>query len=906
MTIAAQQRALLIGNSMSASNDLPRTLSGLASAGGDSLYVFMHWGGQTFQQQLQNPGTMNIIRNTQWDFVVLQENSGISGCYPGWSQGYFEYYSYNYARELNDSIKNIHKCAQTVFFMLWGYSAGDTVNFPGDDYESHQSRMRRNYLLLSEDFNAITSPVGMAWKRVRTEKPWLNMYAQDGYHPNMFGSYLAACVFYATFYNKSPYGLNYNAGLQDTTARYLQQVAAETVLDSLSTWNIGEIIPIASPKLVYPIDNADQVPISSTFTWNKVNKASGYTFELATNANFSPVLNTYSLNDTSFVLQLSDYGIKHYWRVTSNYNSTSFTQICSRPPSEPFSFTSAFVGPKLTLPVDSAECIQLKDVKFFWEKLGNFSRYVFHISRYPDFRDTVDFRNNINGTTYTTSLPDQLINYYWHVQAYEGAITKKWSQTYVFKGSIKAPIHVSPKDFERNVSIFNLVWESIPEAEKYLVQISLDSTFLQIYKEYDNITAASQLVELPDYQTVYHWRLAAFHNGCRGPWSNSSRFTTSLKIPRLIYPADKSENNPLNISFQWIDEPNAEKYEIQIASDSEFEEMFFGKVGIPVNSISVPGFQQLTTYYWKIRYVSLGDNSPWSAVYSFKTGIKGLEPPILSLPAYGAVKVPLEVEFEWIAAEDALSYDIQVSKDSEFNEIVAQNDEPVTEIYWSHEFVENYTEFFWRVRTKNLATESQWSQVWTFRTTAVIPDGKPELVAPANNAINITRNPVLKWNSVERAETYRLVVEEFNENGNIVIVDRSDIQGTEFEVNNLNETTIHYWQVWGINEAGEGPASDMFQFTTEIGQSVVDPVSMSDCVVFPNPADDSFTFTLPDNTKNVRILDITGREIYNNTSFEAENREIQLRIDVSSFAKGVYMIYTVTNDKTIVRKLIVQ
>jgi hypothetical protein len=47
----------------------------------------------------------------------------------------------------------------------------------------------------------------MAWKKALAADPHLVLHQSDQSHPHPTGSYLAACVFYATLFDKSPVGL---------------------------------------------------------------------------------------------------------------------------------------------------------------------------------------------------------------------------------------------------------------------------------------------------------------------------------------------------------------------------------------------------------------------------------------------------------------------------------------------------------------------------------------------------------------------------------------------------------------------------------------------------------------------------------------------------------------------------
>ena len=66
----------------------------------------------------------------------------------------------------------------------------------------------------------------------------INLYQQDGSHPSLTGSYLAACVFYTSLFHKSSVGSAYNPGIDHADALLIQQIASAVVLDSLSTWKL--------------------------------------------------------------------------------------------------------------------------------------------------------------------------------------------------------------------------------------------------------------------------------------------------------------------------------------------------------------------------------------------------------------------------------------------------------------------------------------------------------------------------------------------------------------------------------------------------------------------------------------------------------------------------------------------
>jgi len=134
--------------------------------------------------------------------------------------------------------------------MTWGRENGDASNCatypPICTFDGMNQRLRESYLEMANDNFCTVAPVGVAWKTVRDSFPSIQLYSGDGSHPNIYGSYLAACVFYATLYQETPIGAPYvPAGIGATDALNLQTVASYTVLDSLPLWRVNANMPIA-------------------------------------------------------------------------------------------------------------------------------------------------------------------------------------------------------------------------------------------------------------------------------------------------------------------------------------------------------------------------------------------------------------------------------------------------------------------------------------------------------------------------------------------------------------------------------------------------------------------------------------------------------------------------------------
>ena len=79
---------------------------------------------------------------------------------------------------------------------------------------------------IGEEFAAIVIPAGTAWQKLLAKHDKPVLHAEDGSHPTVAGSYLAACTFYATLFDGDPTKLEIDIGkLTDEERKLLQQIA---------------------------------------------------------------------------------------------------------------------------------------------------------------------------------------------------------------------------------------------------------------------------------------------------------------------------------------------------------------------------------------------------------------------------------------------------------------------------------------------------------------------------------------------------------------------------------------------------------------------------------------------------------------------------------------------------------
>jgi len=110
---------------------------------------------------------------------------------------------------------------KTVLFMAWPYERLNWVSL---------EQIAQAHRDISKELGVAVAPVGVAFQRSLKERPELAMLGRDKEHETIHGTYLAACVIYATVFGESPKGLTYYpAGITAEEAAFLQGIALTTV-----------------------------------------------------------------------------------------------------------------------------------------------------------------------------------------------------------------------------------------------------------------------------------------------------------------------------------------------------------------------------------------------------------------------------------------------------------------------------------------------------------------------------------------------------------------------------------------------------------------------------------------------------------------------------------------------------
>lgn len=98
-----------------------------------------------------------------------------------------------------------------------------------------------------------------------------------------------------------------------------------------------------------------------------------------------------------------------------------------------------------------------------------------------------------------------------------------------------------------------------------------------------------------------------------------SLFNGAPETTTLTSPGNMEGGQSTAPSFNWAAQAPGTFYEIQVASDSMFTDIFAMASGLENTSYNTGGLEILSNYFWRVRATNLCGDSDWSDIFSFRT-----------------------------------------------------------------------------------------------------------------------------------------------------------------------------------------------------------------------------------------------------------------------------------------------
>lgn len=380
-------------------------------------------------------------------------------------------------------------------------------------------------------------------------------------------------------------------------------------------------------------------------------------------------------------------------------------------------------SPSLVKPFDNASNVDLTNM-LEWEVSNGANSYDLQVSRESSFVNPELNIIGINTSNYELTYLSKLTNYYWRVRANNKIGSSSYSKAYVFKtgNPPNPPNLLYPKNLDFDVPVITpLIWSKSTGTYVYKVEVASDSLFTSKAVMEGRVDTIISLDTKLNFLTKYYWHVRAVDNNLSaGNWSRTFSFTTTSSVapqpPSLKYPDNNSTVFTAQINFLWTNSLGTVSI-FQISKDSTYAQYGInGSVGINSNLL-VGGLEYLTTYFWRVIAMKDSNHFSYSETRKFKVACA-----VLYSPQNHAVDVGVYPAFIWFGGRTALSYDLQVSTQSDFSTIIFEKKGLIPN--WSAMYSTRYfsefkftpeTKYYWRVKGY-YNNDWGWSETWSFTT----------------------------------------------------------------------------------------------------------------------------------------------------------------------------------------------
>lgn len=189
------------------------------------------------------------------------------------------------------------------------------------------------------------------------------------------------------------------------------------------------------------------------------------------------------------------------------------------------------------------------------------------------------------------------------------------------------PLPLEPADAATvSDTVVRLVWRSIPQAQRYHLQVSRDSSFRSLMVNDSTLRDTTYLLRSLANRSQYFWRVRGRHATLGwSEFSARSSFSVALplQIPTLLEPGDTVNLAAVPLRFRWTSSgESVDTYWLEIVSDTATYELVFDQpteqdTVFVLDSPSVH-LEENRLYFWQVKVYDLTGTitTPWKRFYT--------------------------------------------------------------------------------------------------------------------------------------------------------------------------------------------------------------------------------------------------------------------------------------------------
>ena len=443
-----------------------------------------------------------------------------------------------------------------------------------------------------------------------------------------------------------------------------------------------------------------------------------------------------------------------------------------------------------------------------WQPVAGAALYRVQVSTATAFTPLL-----VNQTTAGDQIPAGTLQnntkYYWRVSAIgaNGDTSTYPSTAWNFTTIVDTPtvpVLLTPVDAARSLPTNPTLTWADTGGTTFRLQVASDAGFTNLVFNDSTITTKTRQLTGLANNAVFYWRVSAKNVAATTGFSSTRSFSTQLAQVPLVFPASGATGQAIDLILAWQPVSGAASYRLQVSTSTTFSPALVS-TSTALDQYTLSGLTNNTKYYWRVSAVNAGgDTSTYpTTAWNFTTIVDTPSVPALPAPIANARSLPQNPTLAWDAT-GATSYRLQVATDAAFAALIL-NDSTITTKSKQISGLAYDTRYYWRVRAKNAAALSSFSETRSFTTllpTVAVP-------APATGTVNQPVSLQLAWQAVSGAEIYLVQVSPTQSPFAPTILNATTANPS-VSVSGLQYNTKYYWRVSARNANGD---SSVFQAT---------------------------------------------------------------------------------------------